>query len=346
MDSLKFSRRDFLKLLAGVGVASALPAARSGVAAPQLAGQAQAYGRCLMVYVTVYSRPSVYGAHRGIHPQDSIIPLFEPVLTVDDYARNPNWYRTLNGYVHASNVQIVRWDYQPAHTYTFPAQGNLVEITIPYSNAFQSPDPKSRVLYRLYYSSVFWAIKHVRNAAGSWYLLQDDRSPSEQYYVASQAARVLLDSELTALSPQVRDKRITIELGTQTLRAYEGTKLVLETLISSGANYKQPDGSVAEFGTPLGNNPIYRKLPTRHMAGGDAAAPDGYDLPGVPWVSFFNGGMAIHGTYWHNDYGTPWSHGCINTPSEVAKWIYRWATPSAAPDQAEVLGNGTTVEVS
>ena len=61
------------------------------------------------------------------------------------------------------------------------------------------------------------------------------------------------------------------------------------------------------------------------MAGDDLAAADFYDLPGVPWVSYFHWwGVSIHGTYWHNDYGEPHSHGCINLPSATA-----WCSPTA-----------------
>jgi hypothetical protein len=78
---------------------------------------------------------------------------------------------------------------------------------------------------------------------------------------------------------------------------------------------------------------------------GDAA---NYDLPGVPWVSFFTGnGDAFHGAYWHNDFGDPRSHGCINTPDNVAKFIYLWSNPYVPPgeDYLHLPGEGTRVEV-
>jgi len=90
---------------------------------------------------------------------------------------------------------------------------------------------------------------------------------------------------------------------------------------------------------------VYLKRPSQHMAGGDLAAGDDYDLPGVPWVSFFNGGMAIHGTYWHNDYGTPWSHGCLNVSNADAKWVYRWTSPQVKFDEIEEQADGTRVVV-
>jgi lipoprotein-anchoring transpeptidase ErfK/SrfK len=73
----------------------------------------------------------------------------------------------------------------------------------------------------------------------------------------------------------------------------------------------------------------------------------GYDLPGVPWVSYFtSNGVAFHGTYWHNDFGVPHSHGCINLTPEDAKWVYRWTTPAVPPkDYIYSNDNGTRVIV-
>ena len=51
----------------------------------------------------------------------------------------------------------------------------------------------------------------------------------------------------------------------------------------------------------------------------------GYNLPNVPWTMYFRGGYAIHGVYWHTNFGTPMSHGCINMKKSDARWLYRWA---------------------
>jgi lipoprotein-anchoring transpeptidase ErfK/SrfK len=70
------------------------------------------------------------------------------------------------------------------------------------------------------------------------------------------------------------------------------------------------------------------------MADGDFAAPKTFDLPGVPWVTYLTQkGVALHGTYWHNDFGKPRSHGCINVSSEAAKWLYLWTNPVVPFDQ-------------
>ena len=61
-----------------------------------------------------------------------------------------------------------------------------------------------------------------------------------------------------------------------------------------------------------------------------SGAPGSYTLPGVPWTSFFifETGVAFHGTFWHNNFGIPMSHGCINMRNEDAKWLFRWVTPT------------------
>ena len=68
----------------------------------------------------------------------------------------------------------------------------------------------------------------------------------------------------------------------------------------------------------------------------------------MPWVSFFTGtGVGFHGTYWHNNYGSPRSHGCVNLTPEAAKFLYRWSQPVVPPETAylHLPGTGTRVEV-
>jgi hypothetical protein len=74
-----------------------------------------------------------------------------------------------------------------------------------------------------------------------------------------------------------------------------------------------------------------------------------FDLPGVPWDSYItDSGVALHGTYWHTDFGTQHSHGCINMGLEDAKWIFRWTLPTVPPGENLVLqpGTGTRVQIS
>lgn len=74
---------------------------------------------------------------------------------------------------------------------------------------------------------------------------------------------------------------------------------------------------------------------------------EAYVLPGVPWVSFFEpeNGIAFHGTYWHQNYGIPMSHGCINMKTEEARWLYRWVTPVGDMKKITSIGYGTQVHI-
>jgi hypothetical protein len=143
----------------------------------------------------------------------------------------------------------------------------------------------------------------------------------------------------------VHNKRIEINLERQTFQCFEGDAMVLDTLCSTGIFLRTENGKRV-YGTPAGEWVINRKRPSRHMAGDDLAATDFFDLPGVPWVSYFHWwGVSIHGTYWHSDFGRPRSHGCINLPSDIAKWVYRWTMPVAGLDELQTDGEGTRVIV-
>jgi lipoprotein-anchoring transpeptidase ErfK/SrfK len=85
-------------------------------------------------------------------------------------------------------------------------------------------------------------------------------------------------------------------------------------------------------------------MPSKHMGDGNLTDNiQAYELPGVPWVSFFHiTGVALHGTYWHNDFGKPRSHGCINLSPQAARWIYRWTQPAVPPEESVVFTNAKT----
>jgi lipoprotein-anchoring transpeptidase ErfK/SrfK len=78
--------------------------------------------------------------------------------------------------------------------------------------------------------------------------------------------------------------------------------------------------------TPVGTFSVFTKLVADDMRGGSYATGDAYFLPKVPYVMYFAaGGYAIHGTYWHNNFGRRMSHGCVNANKAAAAWLYNWA---------------------
>jgi hypothetical protein len=120
------------------------------------------------------------------------------------------------------------------------------------------------------------------------------------------------------------DKHIYVDLTKQRLYAFDGDKLAYSFLVSTGLWNK----------TPTGNFTIWIKLRYTRMTGGNASIGTYYDLPNVPYVMFFynddipkQAGYSIHGTYWHNNFGHPMSHGCINMKTEEVALLYDWANP-------------------
>lgn len=106
-------------------------------------------------------------------------------------------------------------------------------------------------------------------------------------------------------------KWIEIRLNSQRLFAWEGDRRVLAVIISSGR---------AGMGTPTGVFAVQSKHRTARMQGAN------YDVPDVPHVMYYDGNYGIHGTYWHSNFGTPMSHGCINVATDHAKTIFDWAS--------------------
>ena len=99
--------------------------------------------------------------------------------------------------------------------------------------------------------------------------------------------------------------------------------------------------------TPVGVHRVLQKVHTTRMIGGVGSSY--YDLPGIGFVTYFTAkGVAIHSTYWHNDYGRQRSHGCVNTPTAAAQWIYRWSRPDVPYSDQRVVAradDATVIEV-
>lgn len=145
-------------------------------------------------------------------------------------------------------------------------------------------------------------------------LLVDNGLPNGRFIYAGQRLRVRPAAAENALSlvatPLEGKKWIEVNLSEQTLTAWQGDVTVMHTLISSGRS-----------GTPTvtGRFTIGNKYKAQRMTG------PGYDLPNVPWVMYFYSSYAIHGAYWHNNFGTPMSHGCVNMRNNEAQMLYDWA---------------------
>jgi lipoprotein-anchoring transpeptidase ErfK/SrfK len=116
------------------------------------------------------------------------------------------------------------------------------------------------------------------------------------------------------------EKMITVDLGSQKLTAWDQGKIVYETKVSTGMNLTP---------TVKGSFRIYYKTPLQDMRGPSPYKniyPSGkYLVKNVPNVMYFHEGYAIHGAYWHNNFGRVASHGCVNVPLKAAEWLYNFA---------------------
>ena len=130
------------------------------------------------------------------------------------------------------------------------------------------------------------------------------------YLLAQQAAI----SQLRNLK-QSGERWIEIDLSKQRLIAWQGNRPVYAVIISTGKSSTP---------TPTGIFSIQTRYRTTRMSGAD------YDVPNVPYAMFYHRGYAIHGADWHNNFGTPVSHGCTNVAVNHARWLYNWASIGTA----------------
>lgn len=152
-------------------------------------------------------------------------------------------------------------------------------------------------------------LRYPERVAGDWYIASD--YVKEFYDEGSKE----IDNASTATTA----KKIVVDRSEQKLYAYDGTEIFMEETISTGLELTP---------TPRGIFTIFKKTPSRYMQGPlpYLAESKYYDLPGVPWNLYFTeGGAVIHGTYWHNSFGKPYSHGCVNLPPAEAQKLYSWA---------------------
>ena len=321
------SRRDFLKL-AGYGMLGlSLPDFSQRIFSQPFYSDLQ--GRVIEKSLWMYVEPSLQSKRVEMYWRDLVIPITGAAISDDEEAYNRVWYEVDDGkgYVYSGSIQPVSALLNDPVS-EVPPGGLLGEISVPFSDSHEEPDASTAVAQRLYYETVHWITDSVVGSDGQvWYRLLDDKW-NLYYYIPARHMRHIPDKELAPLSPDVPDseKLIEVHLPRQLVLAYESSRLVFAARAATGGQYRS-----GRWTTPPGHFITSYKRPTRHMAAGDIAA-SGFDLPGVPWVLYITkSGISFHGTYWHNDYGRPRSHGCINLTPQAAKWLYRWTLPSVEP---------------
>jgi hypothetical protein len=360
------TRRDFLKLTGlGAGAlafrnlphASRLPQfMEEGAAEKYLLPQFPEGDRLGRVAVT----PNFYSTELKAHPngtdpairnvgQDEVVVWQRAVIGSTGFSGNSQtWVETGDGYIYAPHLQPVRnLPNAPVSSLPEGKPGFWAEVTVPYVELVRQNPPISPAIkflvehgqpIRLYYGQVMWIDQVAADGSGNIFYRVNE-SPGHGYgygdvfFADGAGLRVLSEEDVAPINPNVDPniKRIVIDAtpGRQVLSCLEGENEVYFCRISSGYGER--------FSTPTGDQAIARKIFSIHMAA-NTGSDSGYDTMGVPWPVFFNlnVGAAIHGVFWHNDFGVRRSHGCVNVAPEDAKWIYRWTAPFVSLDQSEV----------
>lgn len=245
------------------------------------------------------------------------------------------------GYLHDEEVVIIQKDNGTTTTEIVPIERVLfeyIEVTdgcdIHFEgecvNVRSGPGTDFPVVAQLRNDIVLKVGGSVEHDGRTWYKVVFDeflRYPERvgsDWYVASDYVEVLKDEgDKTVWDDEhveaTTTKHILVDRSEQKLYAYDGEELFMETAISTGLELTP---------TPRGTFTIFKKTPSRYMQGPLPNLIDQqyYDLPGVPWNLYFtHGGAVIHGAYWHNSFGSHYSHGCVNLPPDTARELYNWA---------------------
>jgi lipoprotein-anchoring transpeptidase ErfK/SrfK len=272
-------------------------------------------------YAYVLNGPTAIYAHPA-DPQSGVAPMrvldkgYNWVRLVEQVLyRSQVWYLIdSGGYLPASSVAI----FQPSgfqgvvvvHQPDVPFAW-VLEYVRASSQPGLPPEAEAHVFRRYELVNIY----DQRVAGGQlWY-----RVGTGQWVVQTAVAQVERRSRPAEVGPN--DTWIDVGLFEQTLAAYEGDRMVYATLVSSG---------LPQWATVKGLFRIHSKFVYSPMVGREGK-PDFYALEDVPWSMYFFQDYALHGAYWHDDFGWQHSHGCVNLAPLDAKWLYDWTAPVVPP---------------
>ncbi|OGO30454.1 MAG: hypothetical protein A2Z16_02605 [Chloroflexi bacterium RBG_16_54_18] len=315
--------------------------------------QAERLGRVAVGMVELKARPDPDSQSVGVLYEDAVIPWLKEASGVKPALifNNQRWVETPQGYIYGPYFQPVKnLPNQPVAELPASSRGPGMwcEVTVPFaetvldkgepsSNSWVEAKVEQGLPLRIYYSQVFWVDQIRTDSQGrKFYRVNPNYYGGvDMLWAAAEAFRPLTDAELAPYHPDVADKSIRVDIRHQSLICLEGNQEVYYCRVSTGAKFNMFGEVVDKWATPVGPHSITRKYISLQMSGGTTGA--GYDLPGIGWTSIFaTGGVAIHSTFWHNNYGDPVSHGCVNASPEDAKWIFLWSTPHVVYDPGSV----------
>jgi lipoprotein-anchoring transpeptidase ErfK/SrfK len=342
------SRREFLKLgalgLSGITLNSFDPTNQMSDF-PQL----ENLGRVAVGMVELKLRPDLDSQTLGVLYEDAVVPWLHEVSGVKPafIFNNQRWVETPDGYIYSPYVQPVQnLPNSPVKELPLSSRGAgmWAEVTVPFAEAsLDKTEPSSNswaearleqgLPLRVYFGQTFWIdqLKTLSSGQVVYRINPNYYGGVDMLWVAAESMRPITLDDLKPISPDVIDKQIIVDLTHQTLSCFEGDNEVYFCRVSTGAKFDMFGNRVDKWATPVGLHRVTRKYVSLQMSGGTTGA--GYDLPGISWTSIFaTGGVAIHSTFWHNNFGDPVSHGCVNCRPQDAHWIFRWTTPEVVYD--------------
>ena len=309
----------------------------------------------------IRSKPTADGpVVRNLIEDECVVWLREVIGGLPAGRPNKRWVETPEGYIYLPSLQkVMNFPNEPITELPVYGEdrGMWVEVTVPYVNLeLANPPAKApwlneapQTLWRLYYSQVIW-VDEIQITADNRILYRVNErygSYGDIFFADARAFRKVTEEEIAPINPGVENKKILINVNQQSLSCFEGNNEIYFCQVSTGRKFDEFGIRVDTWDTTPGTHWIWRKLVSLHMSGGETGA--GFDTMAIPWTSLFVGaGIAIHATFWHNDFGTPKSHGCVNALPEDAKWIFRWTSPQVAYNPGDVTNNtyeGTRIEV-
>jgi len=348
MNFRKISRRNFVKLM-GLGFAGI---SLQPILTLQQQGEFPDYDRlgrvCIIGMVDIKSQPNEFSETVGVLFEDAVVPWLREVVSKEPNYNyfNQKWVETPDGFIYSPLLQPVKNLPNRVIDKLIPnskGEGIWAEVTVPFADAVLENGPSSNswvrarldegLPIRVYYGQVYYidAIKTDEFGKVFYRINPNYYGGVDLLWVPGEAMRLITPEEFASINPGAEEKKIVVDVNKQTLSCFEGMNEVFYCRVSTGAKYDMYGNVVEKWSTPLGTYKISRKFFSLQMSGGTTGAP--YDLPGIGWVSIFaTGGVAIHATVWHNDFGTPKSHGCVNCLPEDAKWVFRWGLPTVPYD--------------
>lgn len=354
-----FSRRDFLKLSAAGMTAILLNKVKIVSADFSQLPTGDNLGRCFAT-TKIHARPNIDSEVINTLYEDNVVVINKEVVGTSDsrLLRSKTWYETDAGYIYAPNIQPVKNIENPVLE-SLPnygiQPGFWAEVTVPYVDlTLEGNDPKSPKLKeliatnpnppRFYFSQVLWVdgIQKADDGRILYHVIEKHGSYGDKFWADGRAFKILTPDDLSPIDPEVENKSIVVDVTHQKLSCFEGSREILYTTISTGALHNNQGQSVDAWSTPIGDYfAVNRKFISLHMAGGDANKASGYEEFAVSYSSIFaTGGVALHSTYWHNAWGSPMSHGCVNLKPDDSKFIYRWTQPTTPYEDGKIEQEG------